>query len=195
MEQCCFLTNRSMAKKSSKQPPPHAVRNLYDVIGVGMEATSAEIKRAYKKRALKLHPDKVGPALIDQFIELQEAYEILSNSSTREQYDSCDSTLLTAIARRRKERKERWLKEQEAKEQECRATTEWLFQDLADEIEVDERMEARDENIERENRRREWKEKERAQMQKQQAMLERMMADTLKLREHSLDKAHGDVQY
>ena len=82
-----------------------------------------------------------------------------------------------------------------ASEQECRATTEWLFQDLADEIEVDERMEARDENIERENRRREWKEKERAQMQKQQAMLERMMADTLKLREHSLDKAHGDVQY
>ena len=179
---------------NSKQQP-HAVRNLYDVLGVSMEATSAEIKRAYKKRALKLHPDKVGPALIDQFIELQEAYEILNNSSTREQYDSCDSTLLTAIARRRKERKERWLKEQEAKEQECRVKTEWLFQDLADDIELDERMEARDENIERENRRREWKEKERAEMQKQQAMLERMMADTLKLREHSLDKAHGDVQY
>jgi molecular chaperone DnaJ len=64
-------------------------RDYYEVLGVGKTATEAEIKKAYRKLALKYHPD-VCPDKTeaeDKFKEINEAYEVLSNPSKRATYD------------------------------------------------------------------------------------------------------------
>jgi molecular chaperone DnaJ len=64
-------------------------RDYYEVLGVSKNADEAEIKKAYRKLALKYHPDKnPGDASAeDQFKEAAEAYEVLSNAEKRAQYD------------------------------------------------------------------------------------------------------------
>ncbi len=59
--------------------------SLYKILGVQKNATSNEIKKAYRKLAMKNHPDKGGDA--DKFKEITEAYEILSNDEKRQTYD------------------------------------------------------------------------------------------------------------
>lgn len=61
-------------------------RDYYDILGVEKSATADEIKKAYRKLALKHHPDKSGGDDA-QFKELGEAYEVLSDSQKRAQYD------------------------------------------------------------------------------------------------------------
>jgi DnaJ-class molecular chaperone len=62
------------------------MRNLYEVLGLTPLATPFEIKRAYRKSAMTLHPDhRAGSA--EAFAELQQAYAILSNPEKRKQYD------------------------------------------------------------------------------------------------------------
>lgn len=60
--------------------------DYYSLLGVGKSATQDEIKRAYRKLAMKHHPDKGGdPA---QFQKIQEAYDTLGDQQKRQQYDN-----------------------------------------------------------------------------------------------------------
>ena len=62
----------------------------YEVMGLDRTATQADIKKAYKKLSLKYHPDKnVGNTAVAQtkFVELGEAYSVLSDSAKRSEYD------------------------------------------------------------------------------------------------------------
>ena len=64
-------------------------RDYYEVLGISKNADEGEIKKAYRKLALKYHPDKnQGDAdAEDKFKEAAEAYEVLSNSEKKAQYD------------------------------------------------------------------------------------------------------------
>ena len=62
--------------------------DYYDILGVQRDATQAEIKRAYRRQAIKLHPDKnPSPDANEQFIQLGRAFETLKDPRTRAQYD------------------------------------------------------------------------------------------------------------
>lgn len=64
-------------------------RDLYQILGVGRDASSEEIKRAYRRLARELHPDVNGSADAEQrFKEVAGAYEILSDPGRRQQYDT-----------------------------------------------------------------------------------------------------------
>ncbi|HEY5469742.1 MAG TPA: molecular chaperone DnaJ [Bacteroidales bacterium] len=64
-------------------------RDYYEALGVSKEATKEEIKKAYRKQALKFHPDKnPGDKKSEEnFKEAAEAYEILSNAEKKARYD------------------------------------------------------------------------------------------------------------
>jgi molecular chaperone DnaJ len=64
-------------------------RDYYEVLGVSKEATKEEIKKAYRKQALKFHPDKnPGDKKSEEnFKEAAEAYEVLSNDEKKNRYD------------------------------------------------------------------------------------------------------------
>ncbi len=62
--------------------------DLYDVLGVGRDASADEIKRAYRRLARELHPDvNPDPAVQERFKEITAAYEVLSDPAKRERYD------------------------------------------------------------------------------------------------------------
>src|SRR5256884_1640225 len=65
-------------------------RDYYEVLGVGRSATSEELKRAYRKLALQYHPDRNDgdPQAEARFKEINEAYEVLSDQSKRQRYDT-----------------------------------------------------------------------------------------------------------
>ncbi len=66
-----------------------AKRDYYEVLGVSKGASDAEIKKAYRKLAIKYHPDKNpdDQEAEAKFKEAAEAYEVLSNAQKRQRYD------------------------------------------------------------------------------------------------------------
>jgi len=67
-----------------------ASRDYYDVLGVNKKASDEEIKRAYRKLAMKYHPDR-NPnkkEAEERFKEINEAYAVLSDQEKRKQYDT-----------------------------------------------------------------------------------------------------------
>ena len=63
-------------------------KDLYAVLGVDRNASEDEIKKAFRRRARELHPDvNKDENAEDQFKELNEAYDVLSDKQKRAQYD------------------------------------------------------------------------------------------------------------
>jgi DnaJ-class molecular chaperone len=60
--------------------------DLYTVLGIPRSATPEDIKKAYKKQAMRHHPDRGGNP--DEFRKVTEAYDVLSNSDKRSAYDN-----------------------------------------------------------------------------------------------------------
>ena len=66
-----------------------AKRDYYEVLGVSKSASADEIKKSYRKIAMQFHPDKNpgDKAAEEKFKEAAEAYDVLSNSDKKAQYD------------------------------------------------------------------------------------------------------------
>src|SRR3990167_5657928 len=66
-----------------------AKKDYYEILGVNRDASDDEIKKAYRKMAMKHHPDRNpdNPAAEEKFKEAKEAYEILSDGQKRAAYD------------------------------------------------------------------------------------------------------------
>ena len=62
-------------------------KDYYQILGVARGATPDEIKRAYRKLALKYHPDKGENGNAEKFKEVNEAYQVLGSAEKRQQYD------------------------------------------------------------------------------------------------------------
>lgn len=74
--------------------------NLYDELGVPRNADSATIRREYKRRAQKAHPDRDRrPGATDRFKQLQLAYDVLIDPARRARYDASGQTERFNIAK------------------------------------------------------------------------------------------------
>lgn len=71
-----------------------AQRDYYDILGVDKKAPADEIKKAFRKLAVKYHPDRNAgdTAAEEKFKEINEAYAVLSDPEKRQQYDSFGSS-------------------------------------------------------------------------------------------------------
>jgi molecular chaperone DnaJ len=79
-----------------------AKRDYYEVLGVGKNASADEIKRAYRRMAMKYHPDKNpdNKEAEAKFKECAEAYEVLSDTEKRQRYDQFGHEGLRGIGMR-----------------------------------------------------------------------------------------------
>ena len=66
-----------------------AKRDYYEILGVGKTASNDEMKKAYRKLAMKYHPDRNPNDKVAEgkFKEAAEAYEVLSDEQKRAKYD------------------------------------------------------------------------------------------------------------
>lgn len=104
---CGLLTAPSLTSLT----PPHdsfpdvdEIPSLYDVLGVAVEATADELKKAYRRLSLQFHPDKVASsssssshadlaAATLRFQQIGFAYAVLKDDARREKYDRTGSTV------------------------------------------------------------------------------------------------------
>ncbi len=90
-------------------------KNYYNILEIDTDATEAEIKSAFRKLARKWHPDVAGnsPEVVKRFKEINEAYEVLSDSDKRTKYDILRGILHT----KSKENKTRTQQNQQTSQQ------------------------------------------------------------------------------
>ena len=87
---------KTLATSLKTRPPliffsPHGMQDCYEVLGVGRQATPAEIKTAYRKLALRFHPDRNSdPSAEDRFKSISVAYETLSTPRKKQHQNSAD---------------------------------------------------------------------------------------------------------
>ena len=63
-------------------------KDYYKILGISRNATEEDVKKAYRKMALRFHPDKNKSAGAEEkFKEIAEAYEVLSDKRKRDVYD------------------------------------------------------------------------------------------------------------
>lgn len=62
--------------------------DYYEVLGIDRSASDEDIKKAYRKMSRKYHPDIAGPEFEEQYKEVNNAYEVLSNPEKRRMYDA-----------------------------------------------------------------------------------------------------------
>ena len=62
--------------------------NYYSILGVDRKASLEEIKKSYRKLAMKYHPDKCQEGA-EKFKKIAEAYSVLSDKTKKSQYDIC----------------------------------------------------------------------------------------------------------
>lgn len=97
------------------------MKDYYEILGVGPEASQEEIKEAFRQRAFECHPDRVDgdekEAAEEEFLRVREAFDVLSDARKKKQYDR-NGTLdtdesaetETTSTRRRRSYKEEWKK-------------------------------------------------------------------------------------
>ena len=70
-------------------PETMAKRDYYEILGVNRDASDDDLKKAYRRLAMKFHPDRNpdNPKAEEHFKEAKEAYEILSDGHKRAAYD------------------------------------------------------------------------------------------------------------
>lgn len=103
---------RQETKMSEKQKTEFMQMDLYKLLNVEETSTVEEIKKAYRKRALELHPDKNldnKEEAEKKFIELGKAFELLADKSARAAYDA------VRRQKREKEKRDRQLDEKQRK--------------------------------------------------------------------------------
>jgi len=87
--QSCLWCCKSGLRLLSQSAAYRKAVNHYDLLGVKTDATLEEIKNAFFDKSKKLHPDSdpSNPGLHSQFVELNEAYRVLSKEPSRKEYD------------------------------------------------------------------------------------------------------------
>ncbi len=84
------------------------MKNYYEVLGVEKDAPLDQIKKAYRKLVRKYHPDMGETSDLERFLEIQKAFEVLSNEERRAEYDRGLAESAEAVAPEQLLRRERF---------------------------------------------------------------------------------------